>query len=206
MQNTRHTHNLAVLCLTVATALPATLTAANPNLVADPSFDDLGPDGRPRGWRAPYYEEAGHNTAIPGVTEGVEGETTHTGASALQFVFPPGTIPNKCTWSFDPATGGIDVEPGDYLATFWIKTVNASEKIHFELWDMNVPVENYATGAQGIGGKLLDVGDLPPGEWTQIEVPFSVSRSGVRLGVSFHLLEANPDCQVYIDDLVIMKE
>ena len=205
MQHTHHTLKLVVLCLTVAAALPATLSAANPNLVADPSFDDLGPEGRPRGWRAPYYEENGNNTAMTCVIDGVEGENTHTGASALQFVFPPGMIPNKCTWSFDPATAGIEVEPGEYLASCWIKTVSSSEKIQIELWDMNVPVEDYATGAQGIGGKLLDFGDLPPGEWTKVEFPFSVPRSAVRLGVSFHLLEASPDCQVYIDDLEIVK-
>jgi len=165
------------------------LFAANPNLVPDPSFEDLGPEGRPSGWRPPYLEKAGKPTAIPCVTEGVEGKNTRTGTSALQFVFPPGTIPSRCTWSFDPAVAGIEVEPGEYLASWWIKTVNASEKIQFELWDMNVPVEHDATGAQGIGGKLLDFGDLQPGEWTKGEVPFSVPRSGVRLGVSFHLLE-----------------
>lgn len=198
---------LFVLCSVLTTALPPIIQAANPNLVMDPSFDDMGPDARPRGWRPPFYEAGGQATAIPCVTDGVEGEQTHTGASALQFVFPPGSIPPEaCTWSFDPAVNGIDIEPGDYIASFWMKSVLASERLQFELWDTSVPVEEYESGAQGIASKFLEPGDLPPGEWTKVELPFSVSRDGVRLAVSFHLKDAAPDSQVFIDDLEVSKD
>lgn len=197
----------ALLCAACISGLTAPNFAANPNLVIDPSFDDFGLDFRPRGWRAPCYEQNGEVKAIPCVTEGKEGENTHTGPSALQFVFPPGIIPPLgCTWSFDPATNGIDVHQGDYTASCWVKTANSSEKLEIELWDTNVPVEDYASGGQAIALKVLEVGELPSGEWTKVELPFSVSRDGVRLGVSFHLKDATPDSQVFIDDLEVIED
>lgn len=188
--------------------LAASAHAGSPNLVTNPSFEDFNAQGIPVGWRIIFTQGGASEAAKPRcVTDGKERENTHSGSAALEFVIPPGSVPPEgCTWSFDPTISGIDIEPGSYTASFWVKTVHACEKLQFELWDANVPVEEYASGAQGIASKLLETGDIPPDKWVKVELPFSVSRSGVRLAVSFHLKDAAPDSLVFIDDLEVVKD
>jgi hypothetical protein len=184
------------------------------NLAFNPSFESLDAQNRPIGWRLLY--SAGDRSIFEGttppvlcVTGGKAGETTHTGSAALQFSFPKDTkLPERCTWSFDPVLSGIDLQPGLYEASVWVKTTQGSEKLVMELWDANVPVERYATGDQAIDQRVTEPGEIQKGKWVKLQLPFGIPASGskVRLAVSFHVSELSHDSQLFVDDLEVVKK
>jgi len=197
--------NLSVSVLSVALLLTVAVQAETKNLVFNPSFESLDPNNSPIGWRVRFSGDR-----PPGaVTGGKAGENTHTGSSALQFSFPAGgKSPAGYTWSFDPVLSGINLEPGVYEASVWVKTVAGNEKLLMELWDADVPVERYATGDQVIDQKVVEPGELPKGKWVKLQLPFGIPASGpkVRLAVSFHLKDPAPDTQLFLDDLEVVKK
>ena len=175
------------------------------NLVFNPSFESLDAQDCPVGWRILFTGER----PAGAVTGGKAGENTHTGSSALQFSFPAGSkAPAGYTWSFDPVMSGINLEPGVYEASVWVKTVTGNEKLVMELWDANVPVERYATGDQAIDQKVVEPGELAKGKWVKLQLPFGIPASGpkVRLAISFHLQDPSPDTQFFLDDLEVIKK
>lgn len=184
------------------------------NLAFNPSFENLDAQNRPIGWRLLYSAEdkpifEGAVPPVLCVTGGKAGENTHTGSSALQFSFPKESkLPERYTWSFDPVLSGIDLQPGVYEASVWVKTTQGTEKLVVELWDANVPVERYSTGDQAIDQKVVEPGELQKGKWVKLQLPFGVPASGskVRLAVSFHVSELSHDSQMFVDDLEVVKK
>ena len=197
--------NLSVSVLSVALLLTVSVQAETKNLVYNPSFESLDPKDCPVGWRILFSGDR-----PPGaVTNGKAGENTHTGSSALQFSFPAGgKSPAGYTWSFDPVMSGINLEPGVYEASVWVKTVTGNEKLVMELWDANVPTERYATGDQNIDLKIVEPGELEKGKWVKLQLPFGIPASGpmIRLAISFHVKDPAPDTQVFLDDLEVVKK
>ena len=197
--------NLSVSAMAAALLLAVAAQAEPKNLVFNPSFESLDPQDCPVGWRILFPGDR-----PPGaVTGGKAGENTHTGSSALQFSFPAGgKSPAGYTWSFDPVMSGINLEPGVYEASVWVKTVTGNEKLVMELWDANVPTERYATGDQAIDQKIVEPGELEKGKWVKLQLPFGIPASGpkVRLAISFHLNDPSSDTQLFIDDLEVVKK
>lgn len=201
--------NKAILPALFALFLP--LHAQDAGLLPNSSFEKSF-EGRPKGWR--LFSTPPEVKGEFYVTDGKEGQETHTGANALQFRFPDGAELAQCVWMADPVYAGIAVEPGRYSCSFWIKAEELSEGFHVWIAVTGYGPDNTRTGEIGRSDYLRGK-DLPSGDWTKIRFSFEIPPDGVsRIGLST-IFKTNPNSsinpvtpatRILVDDIEIAKE
>lgn len=200
--------NKAILPALFALLLP--LKAQETGLLPNSSFEKSF-EGRPKGWRlfttppevkGDYY-----------VTDGKEGEDTHSGRNALQFLFPDGAELAQCVWMADPVHAGIAVEPGRYSCSFWIKSQDLAEEAHVWIAITGYGADNSRTGELARSDYLRNK-HLPAGDWTKIRFSFEIPDGVSRVGLSV-IFKTNPNAsinpvtpatRVLVDDIEILRE
>lgn len=180
-------------------------------LLPNPSFETSA-DGGPSGFRMSTTPPD-----TPGdfyITEGSEGDTTHSGRAALQFRFPEGAAIAQAVWTGSPRLGGLKIEPGRYNVSFWIR---AEEMLHgFHTW---VALTGFASDGRRImefaRSDYLTSTDLPPSEWKNISFSMEITPElGIdqiapsvifKTSPSGSVNQVPPETRILVDDIVLTE-
>lgn len=206
------------ITLSLIPLLLASLTTAQAEgpdgILANPSFEDTAKAGdRPKGWQV--FTTPSDVKGAFFISDGQEGEETHTGAAALLFSFPDAPAVAQALWMALPKYGGAEISSGDYTCSFWIRGKNIPPGFH--TWVSLVGYNGEGERVDELArSDYIDVDRFNGSEWTQVSFPFTIpADSPVVLVAPSVIFKSQPsgdpfpvpgDLRVMVDDLQIQKK
>jgi hypothetical protein len=191
----------------------ASAHAESTNLLSNSSFEEIDSQGNPLGWKFHYSNGSVANGGC--VTDGKAGEDTHSGVASLQFSFPENSNIDQAAWAADPKFVGIEVEPGHYTCSFWIKAKDMIDEFH-----VTVGISGF--GSDNAYIKLIThsaylwANDFPDDDWLRVTFPIEIPSEGgvarIAPNVGFKTSKAGTvspvpaTTRILVDDIEIIKD
>jgi hypothetical protein len=188
-----------MLLKAVATILTFSAVAfAQENLLTNPSFEDKAGE-KPKGWHAQAYD-ARH------ITDGVAGDTTHTGTSALQLNDPKDFHQR---WAVNNPMM-IEVAGGEtVIYSAWVKVSGMDGKqfvqLRIEQHDTDGKILPKGEGSQYVLGAKHRPAE---GKWAQIRDEIKLGPDARKIRPLLVFASANPDssASATFDDVELSKK